>query len=756
MLLEDETLNRTIERTWPRPLALAWARTRAAAEPYELRVRLVAFGEILFRVLLSYGAADYLTSPRSRRKGKRRTNPEYLLQELAKKPGDSLLKDSGVQLVLAAAETTEGTFFPEFAAWITERGLEGKTRDEQLGWLVSLRNQAAHGARSPSAEVELQRADEYYALLSEVVRSMDWMARYRLVHVSEATATGDGIFDGRLDDLMGDASVAGIVKARWRGWLNQGAVYVVNPDGDGALLVSPLVCFEDPSGAGQPSVWLFRQVGSRTGEMKLVDDFRAEERFVELSVGDQPVHWTDWVERRAEHRRRVVVEDLLNTLAMPRSRLTFVSKTSTANARTVVSIPRSVSGPTAAARPVNRGLGIGWRLPALVLFALVVGLAFVLLARMDGAGDDAVTEHDEPPASDHGAAAAVALATQDAPSGGDDDHGQPDAPTTPSATGPVAPAADVVEPSVNGAEPSVNGGHPGNRVRAALPGWKQDVEPPSDIRNASATCVADEQCPISERCQTRRCVNIEESAQSFLAAHVERVRDRDPRQFDDYAETIAYWYNRSGKTREELRAQRGSGQGFEGRYENHNTVVLEATRERAIVQTDVTREYANNTCRALTRFFVLGATGTGLSIIGEMDGPDHNAYPLDAARPPSFHTTHCGAVFDFDDGLEWYVSAAQRANIGEVDSYATTTTTCCGVVSSGNDAWLWRVPTEVEAASLFDGTRGNPVAAELGSSPFWARAEGGLRLFGVSDYRLSPARGRVGTVLLVRWELDAD
>ena len=342
--MDDVALNRTIERTWPRPLALAWGRMRASADPYEQRMRQVAFAEILFRVLLTYGVADYLTGSRSNRKGKRRTNPEHLLKELSKRPGDSLLKDSGVQLVLSAAEREDGTFFPDMAQWLDEVGSEDKTRNEQLGWLVSMRNEAAHGPRSPSAAVEAQRAAEYYELLREVVESMGWIQRYRVVHVDEATAAGDGVFAGRLDDLTGDSSVPAVIPGRWRGWLNTGSVYVMNPDGSAALLVSPLWNVDRHETSGELRVWIFRQVGSRTGEIKLVDDFRADERWHSPIDGDgTELHWKDWVERRDEHRRKVAVVDLDGTLAAPKGRVTFVSS-SEAGAR-----PKATTNASAAA-----------------------------------------------------------------------------------------------------------------------------------------------------------------------------------------------------------------------------------------------------------------------------------------------------------------------------------------------------------------------------------------------------------------------
>lgn len=292
------TLDTTIRRRWPLPLAIGWGRVLVSHHPEERLNRLIAFNEILLRYLSVVALVDYLTGPPVDWKGDRET-PESLLERLSR-PTDGIWQRLLASLVAALSERPQDAFIRPLHEWAGSTGKDGMSRIEQLNRLVHLRNRARHDSPPSNPEQAQVRSDMFEELMRDLLQSMTWMTGYRLCRVTRVRTTeAADEYDGSIELFLGSDEVPEQIDCRWTGWLAEGSIYLLAPDGDAALLLSPFIEYLAYDSGSESRLHLFRKWGTQSGDLGLVDDRSGNLVWHRPSIDGQPVRFRELIECRS-------------------------------------------------------------------------------------------------------------------------------------------------------------------------------------------------------------------------------------------------------------------------------------------------------------------------------------------------------------------------------------------------------------------------------------------------------------------------
>ncbi|MFO0744519.1 MAG: hypothetical protein U1F43_02460 [Myxococcota bacterium] len=168
---------------------------------------------------------------------------------------------------------------PELAAWPGRADQDGLLRE-----IVEVRNDLAHSGQMAPArrrDAELRLA----SLASDLLATLGWLRRCRLVMILEAARESDDVFSGRLQSFTGMAQHPEPEHARWRGVAKSRHLYL---ELDGELLdVEPFLCRKRLRDARDEAVCVWAAFGDR-GELRVRDDVAGVEAWQPIGAGAEP------------------------------------------------------------------------------------------------------------------------------------------------------------------------------------------------------------------------------------------------------------------------------------------------------------------------------------------------------------------------------------------------------------------------------------------------------------------------------------
>ncbi|MFT4704658.1 MAG: serine/threonine protein kinase [Bradymonadia bacterium] len=285
---ERRAQDRVIRLRFPRPIALAWARAVTVDEPTTRMRRLAAVTETTARLLAAIAIADILgheTLPPVLRKseGQLRRPPDGVWHAFA--------YQAALEAERAATEAGVTPFVPELADWWRE-AVEGTSRERALNEAIRLRNVFAHGA-SPDGPVSESRCEKLESLLRETMNSLAWLEGYRIARVESARPDTNGLFSGAVSLYVGSDDVPWSSTASWGGWLPEGALYLLSPDGARALPLAPWLAVAPPRADAPEQLLLWKMLG-KNGGVGLGDgrtDDTCWHNDLKASGADKPPTW---------------------------------------------------------------------------------------------------------------------------------------------------------------------------------------------------------------------------------------------------------------------------------------------------------------------------------------------------------------------------------------------------------------------------------------------------------------------------------
>ncbi|MCA9566514.1 MAG: hypothetical protein KC656_01685, partial [Myxococcales bacterium] len=258
----------------PWPIAAAWSRVLVASSPAERQQRAVEALGVVLRFLAGVTAAGALQSGIH-------VDPRLWAQLARPSLGHWL------ELLRELTKANPAPFVPELReALLTGRKKPSATLTA-LGDLVSLRNRIAHGGAADRPE-----AGEIEARLREVLASLPWLESYRLLRVVRATPRRDGDTEGDVQLFAGQVALTEPVQARWTANLVPDALYLVAPEGDRVLEVSPFLEVRDDPVVRAPRCMVVESIGT-TVRLESVETGGHVE--VRPSGPDGPVDFSDWL-----------------------------------------------------------------------------------------------------------------------------------------------------------------------------------------------------------------------------------------------------------------------------------------------------------------------------------------------------------------------------------------------------------------------------------------------------------------------------
>lgn len=277
-------LDRFVESQMPQPIAAAWRAAGRAEGPEAVFRSLHECGHVVLRVLLGIAISDYARGATAIADARRAVHmqlvggPDRTSSRLGERewfkleaPDEeatrllagfrSLRMDSvGIYRDLLrdlarylGRRTTPAPFVPELAAWLFRADGSPTEHHAALDALVVARNDDVHlrdGARA-TADAMLDR-------MRAVLDSLRWLARYRLLRIVKSRGARGGERNGKLQVFSGHEEDPQPIHAAWKGDLVDGAMYLVDPNVENALEVSPFLEWRAGEAEGEPErlfVW---------------------------------------------------------------------------------------------------------------------------------------------------------------------------------------------------------------------------------------------------------------------------------------------------------------------------------------------------------------------------------------------------------------------------------------------------------------------------------------------------------------------
>ncbi len=307
MTTDSRISDQQIAKTMPLPIALAWHRVTLATGP-EARVQhAVAAFEVALRTVVAMVLPDYLRS----------TPSERVESELDKLTRPSLGTWLGLarELVRTVGQREIAAFVePAYDTWF-ERGKPGpalRSADE----VVALRNKLQHGRASSGSQAWDGHARDLVARVRQLLASLVWMESYRLLRVVAQEPTRRGTQRVQVQIFAGNQPLPQPVQAELDVPLFPGAVYLLAPDGQTLIEVSPLCIVGPAEGLGEDRLHLFRSV-HRKGAFEVAWDESGSVLRRRADTGDGTATFPEWLQARGSRDPLLRTSDHLGTLAAP-------------------------------------------------------------------------------------------------------------------------------------------------------------------------------------------------------------------------------------------------------------------------------------------------------------------------------------------------------------------------------------------------------------------------------------------------------
>ena len=300
---DSRVVDRTLQRRLPHMVASAWHRVLLATHDTEREQRALDALDAMLRCHVAYALADYLGGAPDER-------VEELWPRLAR-PSLGTWLELQRALVRALQRRPDGPFAPSLVScWSTARGKPTRWQ-RQVEGMVALRNRIVHDG--PVAEVAAkERSDGLVAGLRAVLSQGTCLTTFRPMRVVEQRPTRRGS-RGKLQFLVGQAAQTEPVPAEWTAQLLPDVVYLVHPDGDRLLELSPFVEVRPHPVLGDRQSLLLHHVARGQVTVAAADGTLTD---LQPEGLDGPEPFDRWLAARDERVPEQATTDGLGTLAL--------------------------------------------------------------------------------------------------------------------------------------------------------------------------------------------------------------------------------------------------------------------------------------------------------------------------------------------------------------------------------------------------------------------------------------------------------
>jgi hypothetical protein len=254
-----------VHRLMPYPIASAWHRVDLTVSDAERVTRLISCLEILLRTLVSFLLSDYLRGPGH-------DAVEEGIKKLSR-PGFGTWMELLRELLRYLSRRKQlVSFIPEAQTWFLTNSGRTTNAAVLLEELIALRNKIVHDSPGLSAAHERTRAEKIQEMLHEVFRSLSWLPGYRLVRILSLTPTRRKTFVGKLQFFIGPQELNNPLDGEWDAFLLREKLYLVNPEGESLLELSPFLEILPDGQTKQERCFLFKQLSQNLRKIILVND----------------------------------------------------------------------------------------------------------------------------------------------------------------------------------------------------------------------------------------------------------------------------------------------------------------------------------------------------------------------------------------------------------------------------------------------------------------------------------------------------
>ncbi|MCB9674465.1 MAG: protein kinase [Alphaproteobacteria bacterium] len=294
-----------IRQQLPLPIAAAWHRVMLATGPEARVQRALAAFEIALRCVGGLLVADYLC-------GEPDPAVEKALEKLARPHlGDwmAVLRETARR-----AEREDGFLKEAGRAWFRngKPNAELKAADA----LVALRNDVQHGRIAPGSAAWTDTAHDAVTGVRAFLGSLQWLRAFRIARVVEQTPTRRRTTRGLVQLYVGSQAQPEPIVAEWDAAMLPDAVYLLDPQAERVLEVSPFFAVLPDPATQEDALFLFRGV-HRTGEVVLGADETGSTTRIRPQGERGLVSWADWLASRALRQPLQPNLDVLRTLRAP-------------------------------------------------------------------------------------------------------------------------------------------------------------------------------------------------------------------------------------------------------------------------------------------------------------------------------------------------------------------------------------------------------------------------------------------------------
>ena len=288
----DRTIDLTVRRGFPQPIAGAWHRVAVASSDAERMRHATAALEVILRTLSSMALADYL-----------RGGPVPRVEEaLAPLSRPSLGHWAQLLRVLIHAlgdRNEPQPFLPDLVGWYRTPTGRPTAEARRIDDLIALRNRVAHDGPSTSPEDTAAQLKHLMEESRALLRGLRWLAGYRLVRVLSQQPLRQGGTEGKIQVYAGAEALPEPRKVRWDARLIHQVVYLVEPGGREALEVCPFLQVLHDEATRQERLFLLRKV-RRGKEIELVSDATGARTVGGVPGDDGQIPFDRWLDMRSE------------------------------------------------------------------------------------------------------------------------------------------------------------------------------------------------------------------------------------------------------------------------------------------------------------------------------------------------------------------------------------------------------------------------------------------------------------------------
>lgn len=268
-----ESSPEALRRRLPFPIAWAWNTLSTGVHPDERTRDAIAAAETALRTLAAVLLADYRC----------RASEERIERLLAEMERPSLGHwEILIRELIQAARGAGGGLLTESVQWYdgVRSAVAGR---EIIQLVVQLRNRSVHPPSHVRSADQYETSKKLVDGVTVLLRSLEWLASYRLVRVTDATPETIGAFRGHLQSFVGLDVEPRNDETRWAGWLRAEEMYLITPTRDRALELSPWISIPPRSRLGT-DLFLLRSL--KRGELHLGSiDGRNERRASDVPAG---------------------------------------------------------------------------------------------------------------------------------------------------------------------------------------------------------------------------------------------------------------------------------------------------------------------------------------------------------------------------------------------------------------------------------------------------------------------------------------